>query len=91
MSGPLNGNAKEIAAWLARAVIALLAWLAVDNLNSIRAEQSRLRDNLAASGGRITVLETLRPGDRQLLEQLAAEQREMSGTVAKIAARMGIE
>ena len=91
MSGPLNGNLKELAAWLARILVVLLGWLAVDNLGSLRAEQASLRAELATSGGRITVLETLRPGDRQLLEQVAAETRETRLMVAKLFARSGAE
>lgn len=80
---PLNGNTKEALAWLARIVIGLLCWVAVDTLNTTRGEIREIRAAVVADANRITILETLRPEDRRLLEQI--EQK-----VDRIAQRLGV-
>lgn len=81
---PLNGNTKEALAWLARIVIGLLCWVAVDTLNTTRAEARETREQIQAISQRLVKLETLRPEDSRRLETIER-------AVGRIAARLGVE
>ena len=86
-----NGNLKPLLEWSARLIIALLGWIAVDSLQTTRGELREVREVLAAERGRITVLETLRPMDRQLLEQVAHDVKVSNERLSAIAARLGVQ
>jgi len=81
---PSNGNTRAVLEWLARIVIGLLCWIALDTLNTTRAEAREQRKELAEIAIRIVKLETLRPEDSRRLQQIET-------TVGRIAARLGVE
>lgn len=80
----MNGNTKTVLEWLARALIAVLCWIAVDTLNTTRAEASESRRELSRLSERLTKLEALRPEDSRRIERIET-------AVGKIAARLGVE
>lgn len=80
---PLNGNTKAALEWMARILIGLLCWVALDTVKTTRAEIREIRLAVIQDANRITVLETLRPEDRALLEEIKRD-------VEKIADRVGV-
>lgn len=79
---PLNGNTKAALEWMARILIGVLCWVALDTINTTRSEIREIRAAVVLDANRITILETLRPEDRRLLEKIERD-------VAKIAERVG--
>lgn len=71
--------------------VSLLTWTANREMDRNEARLSTLEDRDAEKENAITILRTLRPEDRQLIEAIQREQSEQGKILARIAARLGIE
>lgn len=71
--------------------IGLLTWTAQREMDRNELRLVTLEDRDAEKENAITILRTLRPEDRQLIEAIQKEQTEQGKILARIAARLGIE
>jgi hypothetical protein len=80
---PFNGHTRAVMSVLSKLLIGLLCWVAVDALQTTRREIREIRSAVMNDANRITILETLRPEDRRLLEKIEKD-------VDRIAERLGV-
>lgn len=72
-------------------LVGLITWTAQREIERSENRLSVLEHRDAEKENAITILRTLRPEDRQLIEAIQAEQREQGRVLAQIAARLGIQ
>lgn len=81
---PFNGHTRMVMSALSKLLIGLLCWVALDALQTTRQEIREIRSAVVTDANRITILETLRPEDRRLLEKIERD-------VERIAQRLGVQ
>lgn len=81
---PFNGHTRMVMSALSKLLIGLLCWVALDALQTTRQEIREIRSAVMTDANRITILETLRPEDRRLLEKIERD-------VERIAQRLGVQ